>query len=205
MSYSRPSHPRASHSSHHSQHPLTAVQASAMQETRTTGRGSGRSRAAAQSADCPPRIKRQVPRQRRGLTRRLHMMMRLMSDRVSPKALWAGGSVATLALLAVVPPSETSKVMSQSSCQAIVQSSAEISRGQISRLLAVPVGSAQAAVRQVVNEPYCRLPPGAGETDGQHTGPIAREAYPLAFDREAWLVVNYQAEAYVGYDFVFKP
>lgn len=126
-----------------------------------------------------------------------------MGDRVSQKALWAGGSVATLALLAVVPNQGTSKAISQSSCQAIVQSGAEISRGQISRLLAVPEGSTQVAVRQVVNEPYCLLPTGTG--DSQQTGLLEREAYPLAFDREAWLVVNYQAGEYVGYDFVFKP
>ncbi|MGI8933649.1 MAG: hypothetical protein ACR2FS_06205, partial [Phormidesmis sp.] len=148
--------------------------------------------------------KRKAPQKRRGLAQCLQVVSRLMGDRVSQKALWAGGSVATLALLAVVP-NQGSKAISQANCQAIVQSGAEISRGQISRLLAVPEGSAQAAVRQVVNEPYCVLPTGTTDGDGQPTGLMEREAYPLAFDREAWLVVNYQAGEYAGYDFVFKP
>ena len=197
---------RASHSPDHSPPLPTAVQTSSMQGARTTGRGSGRSRATAQLIDRPPaRTKRKAPQKRRGLAQCLRVVSRLMGDRVSQKALWAGGSVATLALLAVVPNQGTSKAVSQSSCQAIVQSGAEISRGQISRLLAVPEGSAQAAVRQVVNEPYCVLPTSTTGDDGQPTGLMEREAYPLAFDREAWLVVNYQAGEYAGYDFVFKP
>ncbi len=200
MSYSR-----ASHSPHRSPQSSTAVQTSSIQGARTAGRGAGRSRATAPSVDRPPaRTQRKAPQKRRGLAQCLHIVSRLMGDRVSPKALWAGGSVATLALLAVVP-NQGSKAISQSSCQAIVQSGAEISRGQISRLLAVPEGSAQAAVRQVVNEPYCVLPTSPTGDDGQPTGLMEREAYPLAFDREAWLVVNYQAGEYAGYDFVFKP
>ena len=34
---------------------------------------------------------------------------------------------------------------------------------------------------------------------------VEREAYPLAFDPEAWVVVSYVEEKYVGYDFVFNP
>ncbi|MGI8932833.1 MAG: hypothetical protein ACR2FS_02050, partial [Phormidesmis sp.] len=63
MSYSR-----ASHSPHHSPQSSTAVQTSSMQEARTAGRGSGRSRATAQLVDRPPaRTKRKAPQKRRGL------------------------------------------------------------------------------------------------------------------------------------------
>lgn len=167
-----------------------------------TGRGSGRARAIAQAAgpNQPPIRKAKVKRS--GLARMLRTISRLTGG-VPQKALWAGGSVATLALLAVVPNQGNSKAISQSSCQAIVQSGAEVSRGQISQLLAVPEGSTQAAVRQVVDNPYCTLPNAVSAAGGQPST-VTREAYPLAFDREAWLVVNYQSGEYAGYDFVFK-
>jgi hypothetical protein len=80
-------------------------------------------------------------------------------------------------------------------------------------LLALPKGATPEAVRQVIKEPYCTLPP--VETAAQpaaqpadqraaQTPADTREAYPLAFDLEAWVVVNYQAGEYIGYDFVFK-
>lgn len=117
-----------------------------------------------------------------------------------------------------------SQVVDSSSCQTVVRSGAEISRGQISRLLAVPEGSTKEAVRQVIEEPYCLLPAQADSkqsTNSQETVPhssqasdpqasdsqasVEREAYPLAFDSTAWVVVNYEASSYVGYDFIFKP
>lgn len=131
------------------------------------------------------------------------------------KALWAGGSVVTLALLVIVPTRMNPQAVDPSSCQTVVRSGAEISRDQISRLLAVPEGSNKAAVRQVIEKPYCLLPdqPNSPQNsaDSQKAAPkpspasVAREAYPLAFDPTAWVVVNYEADSYVGYDFVFKP
>jgi hypothetical protein len=149
----------------------------------------------------------------------------------SRKALWAGGSAATLALLAIVPGAKTSQAIANATCQQVIKSGAEISRSQLSSLLAVPKGASPAAVRQVINEPYCLLP---ATNEGQSVkgqsakgqsvkgqsvkgqsvkGQSAkdapekvatREAYPLAFDPEAWVVVNYDSGTYVDYDFVFK-
>lgn len=201
MSYSQ-----ASNASRQTALQAPPMKGSGMNGARPAGRGSGRSRAIAQAADPnQPRI-RKAKAKRSGLARMLARSLRTigkLTGGVPRKALWAGGSVATLALLAVVPNQGNSKAISQSSCQAIVQSGAEVSRGQISRLLAVPEGSTQAAVRQVVDNPYCTLPTAVGGVGGQ-PATVAREAYPLAFDREAWLVVNYQSGAYAGYDFVFK-
>ena len=74
------------------------------------------------------------------------------------KLLMAGGSVATLAALAIVPPRVGSQAIALSSCQEVVRSGAEISRGQISSLLALPTGSRKEAVQQAINTPYCLLP-----------------------------------------------
>ncbi len=132
------------------------------------------------------------------------------------KVLWAGGSVATLALLAIVPARVGSQAIASSSCQEVIKSGAEISRGELSRLLSIPEGASQEAVRQVIDAPYCLLPvagsqPDAKQTDAKQTDgesvekAATREAYPLAFDPEAWVVVSYEADEYAGYDFVFKP
>lgn len=136
------------------------------------------------------------------------------------KVLWAGGSVATLALLAVLPARVGSQAIASSSCQQVIKSGAEVSRGELSRLLSIPQGASREAVRQVIDAPYCLLPvAGSGQLDGtqaskqaieQTSGEAAvekaatREAYPLAFDPEAWIVVNYSAGEYTSYDFVFK-
>ncbi len=206
MSYSQASNASRQTAFHQTGLQAPPMKGPGMNGARPAGRGSGRSRAIAQATDPNQPPIRKAQAKRSGLARMLTRSLRTISKLtggVPRKALWAGGSVATLALLAVVPNQGNSKAISQSSCQAIVQSGAEVSRGQISRLLAVPEGSTQAAVRQVVDNPYCTLPGAAGEAGGQ-PATVTREAYPLAFDREAWLVVNYQSGEYAGYDFVFK-
>lgn len=132
------------------------------------------------------------------------------------KVLWAGGSVATLALLAVLPARVGSQAIANSSCQQVIKSGAEVSRGELSRLLSIPQGASREAVRQMIDAPYCLLPvAGSGQPDGEQASKqtnseasvekaATREAYPLAFDPEAWVVVNYNAGEYAGYDFVFK-
>jgi hypothetical protein len=140
---------------------------------------------------------------------------------LSRKALWAGGSVATLALLAIVPGKGTSQAIANATCQQVVKSGAEISRAQLASLISVPKGAAPEAVRQAINEPYCLLPvPDQAQspkdlkskdlkaedlkTEETLEKVTTREAYPLAFDPEAWVIVNYSSGAYVDYDFVFK-
>lgn len=130
--------------------------------------------------------------------------MRRFVRRAPRKAIWASGSVATLALLAVVPTTGSS--LPATSCQEVIKSGAEISRGQLLQLAAVSEGTAHASVRKLINEPYCLLPAGV-KTDAavEKAAATRREAYPLAFDPEAWVVVDYDLDSYTGYDFVFKP
>lgn len=125
------------------------------------------------------------------------------------KAVWAGGSVATLALLVILPGQVGSQSVVPSDCLQVVRSGAEISRDQLLQMIALPVGSSQQAVRQVTDVPYCVLPSGLAAEAGKRSDPVAeadkREAYPLAFDPDTWVVLGYEANEYVGYDFVFKP
>ncbi|MEL6814895.1 MAG: hypothetical protein AAFP03_08780 [Cyanobacteria bacterium J06598_3] len=177
------------------------------------------------------------------LVRKLVRWLVLGPKKSPRKVLMAGGSVATLAALVIVPTRVGSQQVALSSCQEVVQSGAEISRAQVESLLAVPEGSRREAVRQVIDVPYCLLPsrkdnakPGeqaseqageqasenasqnASDQPGDQAGDqvggnasasapavIEREAYPLAFDPQAWVVVRYAGGEYAGYDFVFKP
>jgi hypothetical protein len=128
-------------------------------------------------------------------------MHRRKSRANSMKYMLAGGSVvAAFGLLAdpraLLPtPSPVKDI-----CQEIVQSKAILSRGQLSKLLAVPERSNKAQVRQVVKEPYCQLP----TTEVRAGVSSRREAYPLAFDTQTWIVVLYEGDEYAGYSFSFR-
>ena len=124
-------------------------------------------------------------------------------------ALVAIGAIA-LSLMAFIPAQVGSKSIDTASCKKKILPTEEISRGQMSALLALPVGSNQEAVRRVTGDPYCLLPAVDTETAAASSNKILagaeREAYPLAFDPEAWVVVAYSASGeYIGYDFVFRP
>ncbi|MEM6449170.1 MAG: hypothetical protein AAF703_02540 [Cyanobacteria bacterium P01_D01_bin.105] len=136
------------------------------------------------------------------------------------KAFIVTGSIATLALLAVVPSRGASQSKNYSYCQAVVQSGAEISRGGLSRLVSIPSGATRESVRELIDVPYCLLPvppagskqnsistdiPGSAKDNRADDPIVTREAYPLAFDPEAWVVVSYAESGYAGYDFIFKP
>ncbi|MEL6353429.1 MAG: hypothetical protein AAFR58_17010 [Cyanobacteria bacterium J06627_28] len=128
----------------------------------------------------------------------------------------AGGAIALLATAIVLPTQVSSQAIPDSSCETVVKSGAEISRGQLLQLLEIPTGTAASTVQQVVNEPYCTLPVSqaisqaktpaeSGQAELDNAIATERAAYPLAFDPEAWVVLSYEADEYLGYDFVFKP
>lgn len=127
-------------------------------------------------------------------------------------AAWIGVGTIALSLLAVVPFRVGSESIDLSSCEKKIKPTGQISRGQMSALLALPMGATEEAVRRVVDEPYCTLPAiskttatAKSESERAIVG-AQREAYPLAFDPEAWVVIAYSdAGEYLGYDFVFKP
>lgn len=188
----------------------------------------------AQSLSKKPAPKKNAPKKPLRAPRPVRQLVRWLvrgPQKTPRKVLMAGGSVATLAALVIVPTRVDSQQVALSSCQEVVQSGAEISRAQVASLLAVPEGSRREAVRQVIDVPYCLLPTqqdnaraseDVGDKASEDVGEkasekepetvtsatattIEREAYPLAFDPEAWVVVRYREGEYAGYDFVFKP
>lgn len=89
--------------------------------------------------------------------------------------------------------------MEQSLCKTIVQSNAGLSRAQLAQVLTVPERSPQSDIRAQLPQPYCQL-----EDIEMRAGITAqREAYPLAFDPQTWLVLLFEEDEYAGYAFQF--
>lgn len=115
--------------------------------------------------------------------------------------VWAGGSV-MLALMAFLLPHSAKDTDAQKAevCQQQVQAASFLSRDELSQLLSVPERSNKAAVRQVIAEPYCLMSP----VEVRQGTEAEREAYPLEFDPQTWVVVLYEGDEYAGYDFSFR-
>ncbi|WP_421659350.1 hypothetical protein [Leptothermofonsia sp. ETS-13] len=114
------------------------------------------------------------------------------------KQVVAGGA----ALLAVgllmdfhALPSLGSRRSVRESCQRLVQSQAKLSKAQLTRLLTVPEGDRKQKVREILRDPYCEL----SSLQIRVGVPAQREAYPLEFDPQTWLVVLYEGDQYAGY------
>lgn len=82
-------------------------------------------------------------------------------------------------------------------CQDIISSQTVLSRQQLTQLLTVPERQNRQAIEVIAKEPYCVLAAIEVRADVM----AERTAYPLAFDPNTWLVVLYEDEEYVGYDF----
>ncbi|MEB3290383.1 MAG: hypothetical protein VKI82_10740 [Leptolyngbya sp.] len=82
-------------------------------------------------------------------------------------------------------------------CEAIISRDARLSRDQLAKLLAIPERDSKENVRQVVAEPYCRLP----QMQVRAGVNAEREVYPLAFDPNTHLILLYEGEEYAGYRF----
>jgi hypothetical protein len=151
-----------------------------------------------QAMALPPSVK---PPPGRPSGRQAQPRQRLRS-RVRPKAWVAGGSMAFLAALAFMPGhlKPDAKVANYPLCQTVVKSGAQLSRDQLSRLLSIPERSPKAAVQRITAEPYCTLAP----IEARAGVKAEREAYPLAFDLDTWLVLLYENGEYAGYDFTFR-
>jgi len=85
-------------------------------------------------------------------------------------------------------------------CQEKVEPKAVLSREELAVLLQVPERSQKAEVRSLVQHPYCVLSP----LEVRAGVKADREAYPLEFDPDVWLIVLYEQGEYAGYDFVFR-
>ncbi|HEY9762095.1 MAG TPA: hypothetical protein V6D07_06190 [Trichocoleus sp.] len=127
------------------------------------------------------------------------------SPQPSIKPLIAGGVVfAVLGLMfnsqearGLLTPTKSNRA---EACETIVQPEARLSREQLAQLLVIPERDTKERVRQVVAEPYCRLP-----VLNVRSGVAAeREAYPLAFDPKTQLVLLYENDEYAGYRFNFE-
>lgn len=117
------------------------------------------------------------------------------------KYMLAGGSVvAALGLITDVNRLLPKSIPAKEICQAVVEPQAVLSRDELAQLLAVPEGAKRDQVQQVANAPYCRLP----EVEVRAGTMSQREAYPLAFDPQTWLIVLYEGDSYAGYSFSFR-
>jgi hypothetical protein len=96
--------------------------------------------------------------------------------------------------------SRSSPARQADQCEAIVQTDARLSRDQLARLLTVPERDNKASIRNIVSEPYCRLP----ELQVRSGVTAEREAYPLEFDPSTQLVILYENDEYAGYRFRFE-
>ncbi len=78
------------------------------------------------------------------------------------------------------------------------QSVGVISRDQLGELgnVAPPIPKHQL---HWLPEPYCQFP-----VTGREGRRVVRDAYPLEFDPQTWLVIRYEEDTYVGYDFNFR-
>lgn len=120
----------------------------------------------------------------------------------SGRFVLAGGGMLALAALVIMPGSQSQPQAAAvaNSCQQIVQEKSVLSRDQLSELLAISERSSKAAVKKVIAEPYCIMP----SVTVRQGAEAEREAYPLAFDPQTWLVVLYEGDEYAGYDFSFR-
>lgn len=125
---------------------------------------------------------------------------------------WLGGALVLFGLalltqvsqrdqgLSTITTSWLARSSTPEACVEKVQSQAVLSRETLSRLLVVPERDRKATVRAIVQEPYCRL----ANVEVRAGVMAEREAYPLAFDPQVWLIVLYEGDEYVGYAFSFR-
>ncbi|MGB3312236.1 MAG: hypothetical protein WBG32_02660 [Nodosilinea sp.] len=120
----------------------------------------------------------------------------------SRQVLVAGGSVLALAALLISPNLNQDQAPETDAftCIRQEQPKALVSRDQVKKLLDTDLQAAKSTVQEFLNAPYCVLSPGKTEAGL----PAEREAYPLEFDPQTWLVVLYDGDRYVGYDFRFR-
>lgn len=112
----------------------------------------------------------------------------------------AGGSIALALMAILLPNADKSPSAKPEMCQEQVQAQSVLSRSELSKLLSVPERSTKQAVRDVIAEPFC-LMPSVAVREGVEA---EREAYPLEFDPQTWLIVLYEGDEYAGYDFSFR-
>lgn len=121
---------------------------------------------------------------------------------VSQRAIAGGSVLLAFGLLLDIYglPSFGTRKSFSAACQAVVKSEAMLTKKQLAQLLTIPEGDPKQRIREIAQEPYCKL-----ESLQIRAGATAqREAYPLEFDRNTWLVILYEGEQYTGYRFAVQ-
>ena len=85
-------------------------------------------------------------------------------------------------------------------CQKIVSQDVRLTKEQLLKLLVIAEGDKRDRIRQIVPSPYCTLQTLQIRAGAQSQ----REAYPLAFDPNTWLVILYEGDQYTGYRFAVQ-
>lgn len=101
-----------------------------------------------------------------------------------------------------LPPSA-----SADSCIRILNQDGKISRLGLDFLISLPPRSPLEQVHQAIGRPFCQLPNGSVQVEGQLL-PAIRAAYPAEWDSSLSIVIFVQSEppTYLGYDFaIIRP
>jgi hypothetical protein len=147
-------------------------------------------------APFPPTQRRKPPKKTKSSTQAARRSGRSPNVNV----LFAGGSLlAGLVLVGDVGSLLESKPVSNV-CQEVVQTEATLSRERLTQLISIPERQPKSAVRDVLDAPYCVLP----DIEIRKGAIAQREAYPLAFDPQTWVVLLYEGDEYAGYSFSFQ-
>ena len=85
-------------------------------------------------------------------------------------------------------------------CETVVSPSTVLSRAQLAQLLTLPERAPSTQVREQVAQPYCQL----ADLEVRAEVMAQREAYPLAFDPQTWLILLFEGDEYAGYAFSFQ-
>lgn len=111
--------------------------------------------------------------------------------------LFAVGSavVAALILLVDLHGLVAEDQPSTATCAKLVERQTSLSTLELAQFLTIPERVQQQRVRAILQSPYCLLP----ELEVRSGVRALREAYPLDFDPNNWLVVLYEGEEYAGY------
>jgi len=121
------------------------------------------------------------------------------SRRQSVKYLLAAGTFVALAGMLINPRDLLGAKAPDDPCQSAVKSKVTLSRDRLAQLLTVSEGDRKDKVRSILKEPYCTL-----VIEVRSGVKSDREAYPLAFDPQTWLIVLYEGNEYRGYAFSFR-
>jgi hypothetical protein len=120
------------------------------------------------------------------------------------QVLVAGGSMLALATLVVAPSMNRADqgltTGAADVCIKQVNKQSLVSRDELKAILELDANAPKTKVQEIVDQPHCVLEARAGEDGVQ----VEREAYPLEFDPQTWIILQYQGEAFTGFDFSFR-